>query len=80
MTNVDIIIEAIVTIYRWARLYKLDIRLLGQVHDELIYDFPDEIADVVGPKIKTLMTRAAQRYLIPEISMDVDMHIGKTWI
>lgn len=78
-TNVDIIVEAIVTIARWARLYKVDIRLLGQVHDELIYDFPEQDADWIAPKIKELMKRAAQRYLIPEISMDVDCHVAYTW-
>lgn len=79
-TNADIIIEAIVTIMKWARLYKVDLRLLGQVHDELIFDFKDEDAEWITTKIKLLMERTAQRYLIPEISMKVDAHHGKTWI
>jgi DNA polymerase I-like protein with 3'-5' exonuclease and polymerase domains len=77
-TNVDIIIEAIVTIARWARLYKVDVRFLGQVHDELIYDFPIE-QDWIPGKLKELMKRAAKRYLIPEIDMDVDLHVGDCW-
>lgn len=78
-TNVDIIIEAIVTIYRWAKLYKVPIRLLGQVHDELIYDFPEDM-DWIPEKLKTLMSRVAQRYLIPEIHMHADCAVGYYWI
>lgn len=77
-TNIDIIIEAIVTIARWARLYKVDVRLLGQVHDELIYDFP-EGQEWILDKLKQLMKRAAKRYLISEIDMDVDGHCGLNW-
>lgn len=79
MTNVDIIIEAIVTIARWAKLYKVDVRLLGQVHDELIYDFPED-QDWIPAKLQELMTRTAQRYLIPEISMSAGCDVGYYWI
>lgn len=79
-TNVDIIVEAIITIARWARLYNLDIRLLGQVHDELIYDFPVSYGSWVVEKIKSLMRMVAKRYLIPEIDMDVDSRLGYVWL
>lgn len=77
-TNVDIIIEAIVSIMRWARLYDVDVRFLGQVHDELLFDFPDK-QTWIPDKLKEIMKRAAKRYLINEIDMDVDLHVGKTW-
>lgn len=77
-TNVDIIIESIITIVRWARLYKVDVRLLGQVHDETIWDFPEDKPWILD-KLKELKRRAAQRYLIPEISMDVDGHAAEYW-
>ena len=78
-TNADIIAEAIVTIRKWIKVNKLDIRLLGQVHDELIYDMPDEYLDWAPPKLKELMCRSANRYLIPEIKMEADYELGKTW-
>jgi DNA polymerase I-like protein with 3'-5' exonuclease and polymerase domains len=78
-TNVDIICEAIVTIHRWARLYKVPIRLLGQVHDELIYDFPEEM-DWIPAKLQKLMSMVAQRYLIPQISMQAGCDVGYYWI
>lgn len=77
-SNIDIIIEAIVTIDRWRRLYKIPIRFLGQVHDELIYDFPDDLL-WIPEKLRQLMKNVAKRYLIPEIDMDADMHVCKTW-
>lgn len=78
-TNVDIICEAIVTIDRWAKLFKVPIRLLGQVHDELIYDFPEDM-DWIPARIQTLMSKVAQRYLIPEISMHAACDVGYYWI
>jgi hypothetical protein len=78
-TNVDIVIEAMCMIDLWKRLFKVDIRLLGQVHDELIYDCPTEQLEWCRAKLVSLMERAAQNYLIPEISMKVDSHIGDRW-
>jgi DNA polymerase I-like protein with 3'-5' exonuclease and polymerase domains len=78
-TNVDIIIEAIVTIWRWAKLFKVDVRFLGQVHDELIYDFPED-QDWIPAKLQQLMQRTAQRYLIPELSMKAGCDVGYYWI
>lgn len=78
-TNVDIICEAMVMIDRWSRLYKVDVCFLGQVHDELIYDYP-EGEDWIVDKLKALMRRAAQKYLIPEIHMDVDARYGDSWL
>ena len=80
-SNADLIQECMVTIDRWARLYKLDIRCLLQCHDELAYDFPDSYIELGIPqKIEELMCRVAQNYLIPEISMKASTEIGKTWI
>src|SRR5690606_21223359 len=78
-TNADIVIEAMCLIDLWKRLYKQDIRLLGQVHDELIYDCPIDKLDFYAEKIEQLMIRAAKNYLIPEIDMKVDVHKGLTW-
>lgn len=79
-TNADIIWEAIVLIYRWSRRFKVDVRLLGQVHDELIYDHPDHMNDWIKERLKTAMKKAAKAYLIAEIDMDVDVRQGKTWL
>lgn len=79
-TNADLIIESIVTIGLWKRLYEQDIRLLLQVHDELVYDCPAEQADFYMAKISELMGRVAQKYLIPQITMQVSAQHGSTWM
>lgn len=78
-TNVDLIVEAMCLIDLWKRLFKVDLRLLGQVHDEVIYDCPTEDVDWICDKVEQLMVRAAQNYLIPELSMKVDARKGLTW-
>lgn len=78
-TNADLICEGIVWVERWANMNNLDIRLLGQVHDEVIYDFPAEYESWAPEKIKALHCRAANNYLIPEISMDGEYIIKDTW-
>lgn len=79
-TNVDIVVEAMCMIDLWKRLFNVDIRLLGQVHDELIYDAPIDKLEWTRSKLVSLMERAAKNYLIPEISMRVDSHIADHWV
>lgn len=78
-TNADIVVEAICKIYLWKKLFNIDLRFLGQVHDEIILDCPTEDAEWIAAKVSKIMSRAAQNYLIPEISMEVDCNIGLTW-
>lgn len=78
-TNSSIIKEAIATICLWAKLFKQDLRFVLTVHDELIFDCPEDKAEFYCEKVKQLMIRAAQNYLIPEIQMSVELHCEKTW-
>lgn len=78
-TNSDLVKEAIAWVDCWSRLYKVDVRFLLTVHDEIVVDCPDEIANMVAEKVAEIMRRVAQCYLIPEINMDVDVRIAKHW-
>jgi len=78
-SNADIIVESIVSVALWSKLFKQDVRLLLQVHDELVYDCKTEEADFIAGKIASIMKRTAQKYLIPEISMGVSVQTGGTW-
>lgn len=78
-TNADIVVEAMSKIDLWKRLYKVDLRTLGQVHDEIILDCPTEDIDWISDKIVKIMERTAQNYLIPEVSMGVDCNKKLTW-
>jgi hypothetical protein len=78
-TNSDLMKEAIAMIDLWRRLYKVDVRFLLTVHDEYVCDVPTEQAEILAPKIKNLMERAANNYLIKELKMGVDMRIAQHW-
>jgi hypothetical protein len=92
-TQADMVKEMMVEIAKEVRKQNLDIRLLIQVHDELVYDFPDsylipfiEYSDEegnlsivdAGDFIKLTMCKVANRYL-SFIKMNAEQHIGKTW-
>lgn len=78
-TNSDLMKEAIAMIELWKTLYRQDINLLLTVHDEVVYDCPIDKAEFYTNKIKQLMQRAANNYLIKEIRMDVHAQYGKSW-
>lgn len=71
--------EAICMLALYTILFKVDIRFLLTVHDELVIDSPDDYVKTAVKKTKKLMIRAANNYLIPEVGMDVDDRIAKYW-
>lgn len=70
--------EAIAMLHMYCNIFKVDINFLLTVHDECVVDFPETELELVD-KVKELMKRAANNYLIPEIQMDVDCRIAKYW-
>ncbi len=72
----------------------MDITLLAQVHDELVYKIPDEYLsfpipfyednddsfsmEFIPDWIKKTLIKVANRYLT-NIKMDASMEIGKSW-
>lgn len=90
-TQADMLKEAIVEIGKEIDRQNLDIKLLGQVHDELIYAINKKIKlvefikdngtkEIVEPHIfiKNWMCQVANRYL-SFIKMTAETHIGETW-
>jgi DNA polymerase-1 len=78
-SNSDLMKEAIAMIELWKTLYKQDINLLLTVHDEVVYDCPEDKTEFYTDKIKQLMIRAANNYLIKEVRMSVNASYGRTW-
>ena len=78
-SNSDLMKEAIAMIELWKTLYKQDINLLLTVHDEVVYDCLEDKAEFYTDKIKQLMIRAANNYLIKEVRMSVNASHGRTW-
>lgn len=79
MTNSDLIKEAICILDLWTRLYKVPVRFLLTVHDELLVDAPEDNAEFYINKVRQIMERTAQKYLIKEIQMGTSCDIAKHW-
>lgn len=78
-TNSDIVKEAIAVIEAWTRLFKVDMRFLLTVHDEIVIDAPEDKASEYAKKIQQIMQRTAQNYLIPEIQMGTSCEVAAHW-
>jgi len=74
-SSADIIKLAMLEIYNWIGANNSDIKMLMQVHDELVFEVKQDKADEFANKIQELMTNA---YAL-EIPLKVDVGIGDSW-
>ncbi len=74
-TAADLIKKAMINIHRRLNQEGLRARMLLQVHDELVFEVPEEERDVVSKLVKEEM-EGAVTLLIP---IKVDMGIGMNW-
>ncbi len=74
-TAADIIKCAMIEVDRWIENSGLDITLIMQVHDELVFEVHKDQVDEVKPEIDRLMTQVAQL----QVPLVVDMGTGKNW-
>lgn len=74
-TAADIIKIAMIKVYNRLQMEDLDARLIMQVHDELIVECEESIADKVLDIVKFEMEHAVAL----AVDMQVDAHIGRTW-
>jgi DNA polymerase-1 len=81
-TEADIIKLAMVNIYKWIEKEKLenDVRMLLQVHDELVFEIKEDLVSRVVPKIKKSMEEVE----IPEdkdkIVCVAEAEAGENWL
>ncbi len=71
-TAADIIKKAMIAV---DKKLELDVRMLLQVHDELIFELPETAVDSWSPRIKEVMENAAQL----SIPLVVETGTGKHW-
>ena len=74
-TAADIIKIAMINVFSRLKEEKLDARLILQVHDELIIEAKDDIADRVSLILKEEMEAAA----VMKVRLTADVHSGKSW-
>ena len=56
-----------------------DVKMLMQVHDELVFELPTENVDAASAVIRTIMSGAAEPAVKLSVPLDVDIGIGKNW-
>lgn len=74
-TAADIIKIAMIKVYDRLAKELPQVKLIMQVHDELILEAPSELAEHAAYILKEEMENAMQL----SVPMSVDVHIGKTW-
>lgn len=79
-TGSDIMKEAIAMIALYKNLYKQDIQFMLSNYDEGVWSVKESEVDKLLPIIVEFMKRAAKNYLIPEVEMDVEVKVGRTWL
>lgn len=68
----------IATLSMFPYLLDYSARLVHQVHDELIIESPIEKAKEVANIVETQMIKAGG-YVLEEVPVEVDVHVGTTW-
>lgn len=75
-TAADIIKKAMIDIQKFIEENELQTRMLLQVHDELIFEVPDDEAEEIPGKLKGLMETAYEL----DVPLKVDMGLAKNWL
>ncbi|RLA02989.1 MAG: DNA polymerase I, partial [Gammaproteobacteria bacterium] len=74
-TAADIIKLAMIEVDQWITEQDNSVRMIMQVHDELVFEIPEQQVDVVSDKLKQIMESAA-KLSVPLIA---DVGIGDNW-
>ena len=74
-TAADIIKRAMIDIQSWLETEQSPIRMIMQVHDELVFEIPNELLDDAKLKIEALMSQAAQL----DVPLEVGIDTGSNW-
>ena len=74
-TAADIIKIAMISMDRWLYSQKLQTKMILQIHDELLFEAPQDEVDTVIPVIRSTM-ESVMPLCVP---LKVDMSVGKNW-
>jgi DNA polymerase I len=80
-TQADIIKLAMIKIDEFIKKEKLEnkVKLLLQIHDELIFEVDEDLVEEVAKKIKKIMENVLTKEQRGEVPILVDMSQGKSW-
>jgi len=71
----DIIKRAMISIYDWLLEADTGIRMIMQVHDELVFEVPDDQLDLAKTEIEQFMIKAAEL----AVPLEVGIGVGDNW-
>jgi DNA polymerase-1 len=74
-TAADIIKRAMLAVDRWLQQSGLPVRMLMQVHDELVFEVDPAVVAKVSERIRVLMSTAADLRVV----LEVDIGVGGNW-
>jgi DNA polymerase-1 len=74
-TAADIIKLAMIKCDQWLFENELNIKMIMQVHDELVFEVPENQLDTILETIPGLMTKVASL----KVPLEVDVGVGKNW-
>ena len=71
----DIIKRAMINVYRRLAREKLQAKMLLQIHDELVFEFPP----LEREQLETLVTEEMSQAADLAVPLKVDLHVGPNW-
>ncbi len=74
-TAADIIKRSMIDIHGWLKAAQLPVKMLMQVHDELVFEVPESLAKEIASEVRTRMSGAAAL----RVPLVVDVGIGRNW-
>jgi DNA polymerase-1 len=74
-TAADIIKRAMIRVDHWLQTEKPPVRMIMQVHDELVFEVADDAVDAAAAHVKGIMQGAAEL----KVPLIVDTGIGDNW-
>jgi DNA polymerase-1 len=74
-TAADLIKMAMIAVQDWIEREKLATKLVMQVHDELVFEVPENELDVVKPNVERLMSGVATL----DVPLLVEAGVGDNW-
>ena len=57
----------------------LKTKILLQVHDELLFESPNNEVEIVKDKVSEIMIRSHENYLALSVPIKVDVGVGESW-
>jgi DNA polymerase-1 len=74
-TAADIIKKAMISVHDWIEQNKPDVKMVMQVHDELVFEVSENQLEKVEKQIRNCMVSAAEL----KVPLVVDVGVGKNW-